>query len=191
MTASASGSGDRDVGVPDGVATAPLVRTTPLWKPGQRPLTDHLPTGKLRLQDITGKQEGLEMPLLRRLDPTKLLLWDAQGLTAEEMRRRFADEGTTVGIDLVRLRLQAVRREARGETPAPRPQRKSSATNRRQGQLAEAITLISTLQEDLQGVLDGWGDSFAGSKRYERFQAAVESLESAAEALEPVDVSWG
>ena len=30
MTASASGSGDRDVGVPDGVATAPLVRTTPL-----------------------------------------------------------------------------------------------------------------------------------------------------------------
>ena len=130
------------------------------------------------------------MPLVRRLDPTKLLQWDSEGLTAEEIRRRFDDEGTTVGIDLVRLRLRAVRREARGETPAPRPQRKSSATNRRQGQLAEAITLISTLKEDLQGVLDGWGDTFAVTERYERFQEAVESLEAAAEALEAVNVSW-
>ena len=47
------------------------------------------------------------------------------------------------------------------------------------------------LGQALQGILDGWGDNFAGSDRYERFQAAVESLESAAEALESVDVSWG
>ena len=37
----------------------------------------------------------------------------------------------------------------------------------------------------------GWSDSFDGSERYERFQAAVESLESTVEALESVDVSWG
>ena len=40
------------------------------------------------------------------------------------------------------------------------------------------------LGQALQCILDGWGDNFAGSDRYERFQAAVESLES-------VDVSWG
>ena len=47
-----------------------------------------------------------------------------------------------------------------------------------------SLDLIAVLRDDLQGVLGGWGDSFAGSERYERFQAAVESLES-------VDVSWG
>ena len=131
------------------------------------------------------------MPQPRKLDQTTLLALDAAGLTAVAMQRRLADEGTTVSIDLIRKRLSEARREARGDPPAPRPQRKSSATNRRQGQLAEAVNLVTALRDDLQGVLDGWGDSFASSDRYERFQAAVESLESAAEALESVDVSWG
>ena len=131
------------------------------------------------------------MPQPRKLDQTTLLALDAAGLTAVAMQRRLADEGTTVSIDLIRKRLSEARREARGDPPAPRPQRKSSATNRRQGQLAEAINLVTALRDDLQGVLDGWGDSFASSDRYERFQAAVESLASAAEALESVDVSWG
>ena len=55
----------------------------------------------------------------------------------------------------------------------------------------EARKLVTALRDDPQGVLDGWDSSFAGSDRSERFQAAVESLESAAEALESVDVSWG
>ena len=131
------------------------------------------------------------MPQPRKLDQTTLLALDAAGLTAVAMQRRLADEGTSVSLDLIRKRLSEARREARGDPPAPRPQRKSSATNRRQGQLAEAVNLVTALRDDLQGVLDGWGDSFAGSDRYERFQAAVESLESAAEALESVDVSWG
>ena len=131
------------------------------------------------------------MPQPRKLDQTTLLALDAAGLTAVAMQRRLADEGTSVSLDLIRKRLSEARRAARGDAPAPRPQRKSSATNRRQGQLAEAINLVTALRDDLQGVLDGWSDSFAGSDRYERFQAAVESLESAAEALESVDVSWG
>ena len=131
------------------------------------------------------------MPRPRKLDQTTLLALDAEGLTASEMQRRLADEGTTVSIDLIRKRLSEARREARGDPPAPRPQRKSSATNRRQGQLDEASKLVTALRDDLQGILDGWGDNFAGSDRYERFQAAVESLESAAEALESVDVYWG
>ena len=131
------------------------------------------------------------MPHPRKLDQTTLLALDAEGLTAVAMQQRLADEGTTVSIDLIRKRLSETRRETRGDPPAPRPQRKSSATNRRQGQLDEAIKLVTALRDDLQGVLDGWGDSFASSDRYERFQAAVESLESAAEALESVDVSWG
>ena len=131
------------------------------------------------------------MPQARKLNPARLMLWDTEGLSAADMQRRLADEGTMASLDLVRLRLQEARREARGEPPAPKPQRKSSATNRRQTQLAEALALVQSLKEDLEGVLDGWGDSFAGSDRYERFTAAVESLESAAEALESVDVSWG
>ena len=120
-----------------------------------------------------------------------LLFWSVQGLTSVEMRKRLGDQGVSASVDLIRLRLREARRSAQGEPPAPKPQRKSSATHRRQGQLAEAMTLISALRDDLQGILDGWGDNFAGSDRYERFQAAVESLESAAEVLESVDVSWG
>ena len=118
-------------------------------------------------------------------------MWDVQGLTAVEIHRELEAQGIAVGIDLVRKRLQEVRRASRGEPPTPKPQRKSSATNRRQSQLAEAVNLATALRDDLQGVLDGWGDSFAGSERYERFQVAVESLESVVEALEAVDVSWG
>ena len=131
------------------------------------------------------------MPQPRKLDETTLLALDAAGLTAVAMQRRLADEGTVVSLDLIRKRLSEARRAARGDPPAPRPRRKSSATNRWQGQLDEASKLVTALRDDLQGVLDGWGDNFASSYRYERFQAAVESLESAAEALESVDVSWG
>ena len=89
------------------------------------------------------------MPQARKLNPTRLMLWDTEGLTASAMQRRLAAEGTTASIDLIRLRLQEARREARGEPPAPKPQRKDSATNRRQGQLTEAVKLLSDLQGDL------------------------------------------
>ena len=130
------------------------------------------------------------MPQPRKLDPAMLLFWDAQGATSVEMQRRLAARGTTASVDLIRLRLREARRNARGEPPAPKPVRHSSATNRRQGQLDEAINLVNALRDDLQATLDGWGGSFAGSDRSERFTAAVESLEAAAEALEAVDVSW-
>ena len=130
------------------------------------------------------------MPQPRKLDETMLLFWDAQGVTTVEMQRRLAESGTTASVDLIRLRLREARRNAQGEPPAPKPQRKSSATNRRQTQLAEALALVTALRDDLQSSLDGWSSIFAGSERYERFQAAVESLESAAGALEAVDVSW-
>ena len=105
------------------------------------------------------------MPQPRKFDQTTLLALDAAGLTAVAMQRRLADEGTVVSIDLIRLRLREARREAQGDPPVPRPQRKSSATARRQGQLDEAVKLITALRDDLHGVLDGWGDSFAGSER--------------------------
>ena len=57
--------------------------------------------------------------------------------------------------------------------------------------MADALNLVTALQEDLQGVLDGWGDSFAGSDRYARFQAAVGELEGVAEIMGGIDVSWG
>ena len=90
------------------------------------------------------------MPQPRKLDPTTLLSWNAQGMTTVEMQKRLAAQWTTASVDLIRLRL----REARG-------------------------------------VLDGWGDSFAGSERYERFAVAVGELEGIAETLGDIDVSWG
>ena len=78
------------------------------------------------------------MPQARKLNPARLMLWDTEGLSAVDMQRRLADEGTMASLDLVRLRLREARRNAQGEPPAPKPQRKSSATNRRQTQLAEA-----------------------------------------------------
>ena len=97
-----------------------------------------------------------------------------------------------VSLDLVRLRLREARRSAQGKPPAPKPQRKSSATNRRQGSARRGPRpWSSALRDDLQGVLDGWGDSFAGSERYERFAVAVGELEGIAETLRDIDVSWG
>ena len=42
------------------------------------------------------------MPQPRKLDETKLLLWDVQGLSAVDMQRRLADEGTMASLDLIR-----------------------------------------------------------------------------------------
>ena len=98
------------------------------------------------------------MPQPRKLDPATLLFWDAQRVTTVEMQRRLAAQGTTASVDLIRLRLREARRNAQGKPPAPRPQRKSSATARRQGQLAEAVKLLSDLQADLEGVVAGWGE---------------------------------
>ena len=131
------------------------------------------------------------MPQPRKLNPTALLFWDTQGVTAVDMQRRLADEGTVVSIDLIRLRLREARREARGEPPAPRPQRKSSATNRRQGQLAEAVKLLSDLQADLEGVVAGWGEGFAETDRYKRFDEASQALQDIVVLLEDLDIGWG
>ena len=131
------------------------------------------------------------MPQARKLDQTTLLFWDAQGIRPLQMQSLLAEQGTVASVDLIRLRVREARRQAAGQPAKPPPEKKSSATARRQRQLAEALALVQELQEDLAGVLDGWGVGFAGTERYERFQAAVESLESASEALEAVDVSWG
>ena len=131
------------------------------------------------------------MPQPRKLNPTSLLLWDTQGVTAVDMQRRLADEGTNASIDLIRLRLREARRNAQGEPPAPRPQRKSSATNRRQGQLAEAVKLLSDLQADLEGVVAGWGEGFAETDRYKRFDEAAQALQEIVVLLEDLNIGWG
>jgi hypothetical protein len=131
------------------------------------------------------------MPQPRKLDPTALLFWDTQGVTAVDMQRRLADEGTNASIDLIRLRLREARREAQGKPPAPRPQRKSSATHRRQRQLAEAVKMLSDLQADLEGVVTGWGEGFAETGRYKRFDEASQALQDIVVLLEDLDVSWG
>ena len=131
------------------------------------------------------------MPQLRKLDPAMLLFWDVEGATSVEMQRRLADEGTVVSIDLICLRLREARRNAQGEPPAPRPQRKSSATARRQGQLAEAVKLLSDLQADLDGVVAGWGEGFAETVRYQRFDEAAQALQDIVVLLEDLDIGWG
>ena len=130
------------------------------------------------------------MPKTRKLDQETLLVLKAEGLTAAEIQDRLANTGITVGIDLVRKRLSELRRETLGQPTAPPKERKSSATARRKAQLSEAVNLVEVLKSDIRGVLDGWADSFAESERYRRFEAAAEALETAAEALEAVDVSW-
>ena len=127
---------------------------------------------------------------MRKLTQKTLLALKGAGLTAAEIQQRLAADGTVVSIDLIRKRLSEARRETLGKPASPPQERKSSATARRQGQLAEAMALIEALKADLQGVLDGWADSFAESDRYQRFEAAAESLESIREELETVDVSW-
>ena len=131
------------------------------------------------------------MPQPRKLNPTRLLLWDTQGVTAVDMQRRLADAGTNASIDLIRLRLREARREAQGEPAAPRPQRKSSATNRRQRQLAEAVKLLSDLQADLEGVVAGWGEDFAETDRYKRFDEAAQALQEIVVLLEDLNIGWG
>ena len=129
----------------------------------------------------------------RKLDPARLLAWSAQGLTAEGIQRALEAEGTTAGLDLIRLRLREAKREANGSapaTPTPKAPRRSSSTARRTGQLTQAGELLESLREDLQSVLDGWGDSFAESDRSQRFQAAVEALDSITADLAGLDVSW-
>ena len=131
------------------------------------------------------------MPQPRKLDETTLLALDAAGLTAVAMQRRLADEGTTVSIDLIRKRLSEARREARGDPPAPRPRRKSSATNRQQGQLDEAGKLLSDLQTDLEGVVAGWGEGFVETDRYQRFDEAAQALQEIVVLLEDLNIGWG
>ena len=131
------------------------------------------------------------MPQPRKLGETTLLALDAEGLTAVAMQRRLADEGTTVSIDLIRLRLREARREARGEPPAPCPQRKASVTTRRQRQLSKAVKLLSDLQGDLEGVVAGWGEGFAETGRYRRFDEASQALQEIVALLEDLDVSCG
>ena len=130
------------------------------------------------------------MPKTRKLDQATLLDLKAEGLTAAQIQDRLTNDGTVVSIDLVRKRLSEARRETLGQPASPPQQRKSSATARRQGQLAEAVNLVEALQSDIQGVLDGWAANFAGSERYQRFEAAAEALAAVAEELEAVDVSW-
>ena len=119
-----------------------------------------------------------------------LMMWDAQGVKPLEMQTRLADQGTVVSIDLIRLRVREARQQVAGKPAKPPPPKKSSATARRQRQLAEALALVQELQEDLAGVLDGWGTAFEGTDRYERFTASVEALDGIASLIEEVDVAW-
>ena len=80
--------------------------------------------------------------------------------------------------------------EPQEEPQTPKPLRKLSATARRQGQLDTAASILGELRDDLQATLDGWGDSFAGYDRSDRFGDAVSALEEVIEAVEAVDVSW-
>ena len=130
------------------------------------------------------------MPKTRKIDQATLLGLKAEGLTATEIQNHLAVDGVAVSLDLIRKRLSEARRETLGQPASPPQQRKSSATARRQGQLAEVVNLVEALKSDIQGVLDGWANSFAGSERYQRFEAALEALEAASDALEDVDVSW-
>ena len=82
-------------------------------------------------------------------------------------------------------------RNAQGEPPTPRPQRKSSVTARRQGQLAEAVKLLSDLQADLEGVVSGWGEGFAETGRYQRFEEAAQALQDIVVLLEDLNIGWG
>ena len=156
------------------------------------PLMAYLLTGNLAIPRILPVSKGdRQMPQLRKLDQTTLLALDAEGLTAVAMQRRLADEGTSVSLDLIRKRLSEARREAQGEPAAPRPQRKSSATARRQGQLAEAVKLLSDLQADLEGVVSGWGEDFVETDRYKRFDEAAQALQEIVVLLEDLEHRLG
>ena len=105
------------------------------------------------------------MPAARTIDPVDLLQWGRDGLTTDEMRQRLAEDGKHVSIELVRLRLREGRRASAGDPPKPKAERKSSATARRQQQVASSVDVLEELRDDLQNLVESWGDSFAGTDR--------------------------
>ena len=126
------------------------------------------------------------------IESKDLLDWEAEGLTTAEMQTRLADEGKTVSIELVRLRLREARQVALGDLyqPPPTPPRKDSATASRRRRLAEAVRMLEELREGVDAAVEGWEDHFAGTARYERFVEASEALGVALEALEGIDFSY-
>ena len=130
----------------------------------------------------------------RMIESKDLLDWEAEGLTTAEMQTRLADEGKTVSIELVRLRLREARQVALGDLyqppPTPTPPRKDSATASRLRRLAEAVRMLEELREGVDAATSSWEDHFAGTARYERFVEASESLGAALEALEGIDFSY-
>ena len=130
------------------------------------------------------------MPATRTIDPVDLLQWERDGLNTEEMRQRLAEDGKQVSIELVRLRLREGRRASAGDPPKPKAERKSSATARRQQQVASSVDVLEELRDDLQNLIDSWGDRFAGTDRYQRFSDAVAVIEEAVAGLVDLDLSW-
>ena len=106
------------------------------------------------------------------------------------MRQRLAEDGKHVSIELVRLRLREAHRASAGDTLKPKAVRKSSATARRQQQVASSVDVLEALRDDLQNLVDSWGDSFAGTDRYQRFSDAVAVIEDAVAGLGDLDLSW-
>ena len=130
------------------------------------------------------------MPATRTIDPVDLLQWERDGLNTEEMRQRLAEDGKQVSIELVRLRLREAHRASAGDPPKPKAERKSSATARRQQQVASSVDVLEELRDDLQNLIDSWGASFAGTDRYQRFSDAVAVIEDAVAGLGDLDLSW-
>ena len=132
------------------------------------------------------------MPATRTIDPVDLLQWERDGLNTEEMRQRLAEDGKQVSIELVRLRLRLreAHRASAGDPPKPKAERKSSATARRQQQVASSVDVLEELRDDLQNLIDSWGASFAGTDRYQRFSDAVAVIEEAVASLGDLDLSW-
>ena len=130
------------------------------------------------------------MPAARTIDPVDLLQWERDGLNTDEMRQRLAVLSKPVSIELVRLRLREAHRASAGDPPKPKPERKSSATARRQRQVAAAVDVLEELRDDLQNLVESWGDTFAGTDRYQRFSDAVAVIEEAVAGLGDIDLSW-
>ena len=86
--------------------------------------------------------------------------------------------------------IDQVSRASAGDPPKPKAERKSSATARRQQQVASSVDVLEELRDDLQNLVESWGDSFAGTDRYQRFSAAVAVIEEAVAGLGDLDLSW-
>ena len=128
-------------------------------------------------------QWGVSMQRPRMVESKDLLDWEAEGLTTAEMQTRLADEGKTVSIELVRLRLREARQEAEGEPPTPPKARKDSATAQREPLLAEAVERLELLRDGLDAAVEGWGANFSQTARYETYMEASENLEMALDYL--------